>query len=266
MRGSVLLVVVGMPALLGMFACDSYGQGVLTGSDQTARAEAYYRTGTTFFGNYGLVNDLSGSDFWAVEDRLFGFNGFSGRGYAEHGATFTPSSPLIGGSFSSVVLDACTSAEIFSAATMNSEDRAYGLARGEIVFDVLTAQSWSWTGAWQGLTYDSGAFYRVSGEISLLNNSTGGYIVNETRSSLNGFGDWIEPIAFGGVLNPGTYTLTWSHESIVANGFTPWGFFGVTTGGAPLVSCVNSTFSLVPAPGSMMVLGFGLVLTGARRR
>lgn len=259
MRLTVLIVA------LGVLTGAAQSQGVLVGSDQRAQAEAYYRTGTTVSGNFGLTNDFSGADFWATEDRSFGFDGFSGRGFAEHGATFTPSNPMINGVFSSVVLDACTSAEISSATTTNSEERAHGLARGEIVFDVLTTQSWSWIGAWQGMTFDSGVFYRVSGEISLFDHSTGGFIVNETRSSLNGVGDWFEPIALGGVLNPGSYTLIWSHESIVANGFTPWGFYGMQTGGAPLVSCINSTFSLVPAPGTIMVVGLGLIMAGRRR-
>ncbi len=36
-------------------------------------------------------------------------------------------------------------------------------------------------------------------------------------------------------------------------------------GGSPLISCVNSTFTLVPAPSVLGVLFGGVMLTGRRR-
>lgn len=259
---------VSFAIVLGAASLAASGQGTLTFSDQLARAEAYARTGTTLTGNFGQTQDFSGANFWGVEDRAAFVGNFSGRGYAELGATFSPANPMINGVFSSVVLDACTSAEIWTAESLTSEDRAYGLSRGVIEFDVLVAQNWNWIGAWQGSTYDSGAYYRVAGEISLVDSVSGAPIVLETRTSLNGIGDWFEPINLSGVLNPGSYALTWSHESVVANGWTPWGFFGIAIGGGPLLSCVNSTFSMapVPTPGTVVLLGIGGLGAMRRRR
>lgn len=262
MRRILALVVLASTPLAAS------GQGFVVTSDQRAEADAYYRLGGSITGNLGLTQDFSGVNFYAIEDRSFSFNGFSGRGYAEHGATFTPANPGIGGGFTSVVMDACTSAEIFTAATTNDEDRAYGIAHGEIVFDVQTAQNWTWVGFWQGFTFNSGAYYEVSGEISLIDVNSGTPIVQDIRQSANGVGDWADPINYAGVLGPGTYQLTWSHQSIVANGSTPWGFFGVSTGGSPLVSCINSTFSLspIPAPGAVALFGVAAACALRRRR
>lgn len=254
-------------AVLGSAAFAASGSGYVSYSHQRDRAESYWRQGTTFNGNFADVNDYSGNDFWHVEDRIHAFGGYSGRGFAKEGATFTPSNPGIGGAFDSLLMEACTSAEIWTAASNNSEDRAYGLARGEVEFNLLTPHDWTWTGFWQGTTYNSGAYYRVSGEISLIDLVSGTPIVLENRSSLNGVGDWADPINFFGTIGPGSYRITWMHESICANGATPWGFFGVTTGGAPLVSCYPSLFTLreVPAPATVP-LALTAMLAACRRR
>lgn len=249
-------------------ASTASGQGYLYESDQQARAEAYYRDGGSFNGNFGLAQRFIGDNFYEIEDRSHGWLGFSGRGFAAHGATFGPPSPGVNnGAFTSLIMEACTSAEIWTGATTGSEDRAYGLASGRIKFHVTTQQQWSWIGGWQGATYDSGIYYQVSGSITLFDITGGGSvpIVDEQRVSLNGVGDWAEPINFAGTLNPGSYELAWSHESIAANGFTPWGFYGVGIGGAPLVSCIDSTFRLIPTPGTALIVIFGLA-GGTRRR
>lgn len=254
--------------LLSAAASTADAAAILTSSNQFAQAEAWWRSGATTNGNFGLTQDFTGANFAAVEDRSFSFGGFSGRGFAQHGATFTPANPLIGGAFSSVVMDACTSAEIFTPDASNSEDRAYGLASGVIAFDLLTAHSWTWIGAWQGQTFNTGAYHEVAAEISLIDTNTGIPVVLDTRSSVNGVGDWSDPIFYAGVLGPGSYEIAWSHESVVGNGVTPWGFFGVTAGGAPLISCVNSTFTLtpIPAPATIVIFGVGLALGATRRR
>jgi hypothetical protein len=253
----------------GCFAPNTaHAQGTVIASDQRALADAYWRSGTTFNRNMGDSHDTtSGNNFSAIEDRDHSFDGFSGRGYAQHGATFFAANPGIGGQFNALTMDACTSAEIYTADTSNSEDRAYGLARGEVMFSIDVAHDWDWIGAWQGATYDSGAYYRVVGEISLVNVNTGIPIVMDTRTSLNGAGDWADPISLAGQIDAGTYRITWMHESVVANGFTPWGFFGATIGGAPLISCVNSTFTMTPVPGpSTLSIACGALLVVSRRR
>src|SRR5690606_8923975 len=116
--------------------------------------------------------------------------------------------------------------------------------------------------------FNTGAYHEVAAEISLINTNTGIPIVLDTRSSVNGVGDWSDPIFYAGVLGPGSYEIAWSHESVVGNGVTPWGFFGVTAGGAPLISCVNSTFTLtpIPTPATIVIFGVGLALGATRRR
>lgn len=243
------------------------GQGRLLVSDQLAQAEAYARTGAAQFGAFDTINGLDGRNFMETTDQVAFVGNFSGRGYARHGATFSPADPLIGGFFDSVVLDACTSAEIWSAETNNSEDRAYGLARGIIEFELTDLHFWDWTGGWQGgSVVGGGAYHQVTGHMSLTDLGSGATIVWEDRQSINGSGDWFELFSLNGMLGAGTYRLEWSHESVAANGVTPWGFYGVTTGGAPLTSCINSTFSVrrVPGPGALAVLGVGLL--GVRRR
>lgn len=265
-----LAALAALALVLGAgWTAPAMAQGTLLVSDQRALADAYWRSGSTYNRNLGDTHDTtSGNNFYAVEDRSHWFGGFSGRGYAEHGATFFGANPGIGGQFNAVTMDACTSAEIWTPEHFNSEDRAYGLARGEIVFSTSVPQIWSWIGAWQGSTYNSGAYYRVSGEISLVDLGTGLPIVFDTRNSINGVGDWADPINYGGILMPSTYRITWMHESVVANGATPWGSFGATTGGAPLVSCCNSTFSMTPVPApatSALCMAAGAMMFARRR-
>lgn len=262
---AVVAVVLGAG-----WTAPAMAQGTLLVSDQRALADAYWRSGSTYNRNRGDTHDTtSGNNFYAVEDRSHWFGGFSGRGYAEHGATFFGANPGIGGQFNAVTMDACTSAEIWTPEHFNSEDRAYGLARGEIEFSTSVPQIWSWIGAWQGSTYNSGAYYRVSGEISLVDVSNPSLpIVYERRDSVDGLGNWAEPINFSGRINPGTYRIVWMHESVVANGATPWGSFGATTGGAPLVSCCNSTFSMTPVPApatSALCMAAGAMIFARRR-
>ena len=270
--GKLAALELGLALVVGAgWTAPAMAHGTLLVSDQRALADAYWRSGSTYNRNRGDTHDTtSGNNFYAVEDRSHWFGGFSGRGYAEHGATFFGANPGIGGQFNAVTMDACTAAELWTADASNSEDRAYGLARGEIVFSIGVAHNWSWIGAWQGQTHNSGAYYRVSAEISLVDVGTGLPVVFDTRQSLNGSGNWADPINYSGLINAGTYRITWMHESIVANGATPWGFFGVTTGGAPLVSCCNSTFSMTPVPApatSVLCMAAGtLVLTRRRER
>ncbi len=265
---AALAVVLGAAAGV-VWTAPAMAQGTLLMSDQQALADAYWRSGSTYNRNMGDTHDTtSGNNFYAVEDRTHFFGGFSGRGYAEHGATFFGANPGIGGQFNAVTMDACTSAEIWTPESANSEDRAYGLARGEIEFSIGIAHNWTWLGAWQGQTYNSGAYYRVSGEISLVDVNTGIPVVFDTRNSINGVGNWADPINYAGLINAGTYRITWMHESVVANGSTPWGFYGVTTGGAPLVSCCNSTFSMTPVPApatSVLAIAAGSLIFARRR-
>ncbi len=242
-------------------------QGTLTLSDQSARADAYYVVGSSPVGNSGLTQDFSGADFYAIEDRSFFGGGFSGRGYAEHGATFTPTSPLIGGQFSSVILDACTSAEVFTSNVgPHKMERAYGLASGIIEFSITAPMNWTWIGAWQGQSFNTGSFDRVTGHISLVDMNLGTQHVNQTMVSLNGVGDWNAGFSLGGLLAPGQYQLTWSHESLVEGGLTPQGFFPTAKGGGPLISCVDSVFTLIPAPAPGALLGLAGLAFARRKR
>ena len=256
----------------GVVCCcaSALGQGTLTYSDQSATADAAYRIGANPpIGNSGVVQDFSGADFYGVEDRAFIGNGFDGRGYAEHGATFTASNPLIGGMFSSVVLDACTSAEVTqSNIGVHSSERAYGLADGIIEFSLSAPMFWSWAGGWQGNSFQTGAYNRVRGHMSLVDINVGTPYVSDTRTSLNGVGDWQQFFALGGLLGPGDYRLRWSHESIVTGGGTPFGSYPTALGGAPLVSCIDSTFSLmpVPEPTSALLLAGAAIAVLRRRR
>lgn len=249
-------------------AAPAAAQGTITYSEQLAYAAAYYNQGFGDIGNAGGVPDYSGADFYGIEDHSFTGGGFSGRGYAEHGATFTPSNPLVGGSFSSVILDACTSAHV-SQSNINSHvfEVAYGVAIGQIEFTLTTAVNWTWNGGWQGTSFNTGAFNLVSADLILEDINTNFSHVGQTMGSLNGQSNWSQAFAFAGTLGPGDYRLAWRHESIVTGGSTAYGLYPTALGGAPLVSCINSVFSMVPvpAPGT----GAALLIAGAlgvRRR
>lgn len=251
-------------ACSGSIAC---AQGTLTLSDQKAEAEALYVQGGQV-SNSGVSQDLLGGDFYAIEDRpLFG-GGFDGRGYAEHGATFTPSSPLIGGAFTSLIMDACSSAEVFqSNIGPNSYEAAHGLASGVIEFTVGAPMNWTLVGLTQGTSFNTGSYNSVSGSVELFDITSSLSIFSQSDTSVNGVGDWVTPFATGGVLAPGSYRLSWHHESLVEGGQTSNGFFPTAFGGAPLVSCINSTFTLAPVPapsGLTAIIGAGWI--GARRR
>lgn len=256
------------PALaLALLSAPAAAQGVLAASSQLALAQSYIDPGS--IGNSGFTSNFgAGGDFLGVQSRSYSAGGFHGSAYAEHGATFTPSNTPINGVFSSVVLDSCTSAEIFASnLSLHTTETAYGQAIGHIQFTVSAPTPWTWVGAWQGQSVASGAFHMVNGVIELWDINAGTPIVSQTMSSFNGAGGWSLPFSFGGVLNPGLYRLTWGHDSLVTGGQTAFGVSSTSVGGAPLVSCVNSTFSLVPAPGTaLLALVSGSVLATRRRR
>lgn len=263
-----LILSLALTALASPLAS---GQGTLTYSDMTAWAQTGYTVpgSSTYFSNDGTTQDYSGADFYGIEDRYYSSSDFFGHGYAELGATFSPSNPYIGGSFSSVVLDACTSAEVYvSSIGTHDFENAYGLASGLIEFTISAPMIWSWSGGWQGGSLNTGAYNEVDGKLKLTDLGTLAPIVNDVEDSVNGVGDWAKTFAYGGLISPGLYRLEWEHQSIVAGGSTFWGFYGTGQGGAPLISCINSTFTLtpVPAPGVIALIGLGGLVAARRRR
>jgi len=263
---NVCVLVVGA----GIAASGANGQGTLTRTDLRAEASAEYVQGGSF-GNSGTTMDASGADFVGIENRSFSGGGFSGRGFAHFAATFTPTSPLINGTFSRVVLDACSSAEITASHVQppvpHSSERAYGLARGVIEFSLSTTVNWTWIGGWHGKSYSTGAFNRVVGEMMLIDLNSPTQYVNITNTSLNGSGDWSQMFSLSGTLGPGNYQLVWSHESLVTGGNTPFGPWTTAKGGSPLIICTNSTFEMseVPAPATAMICSV-IFAAGVRRR
>ncbi len=257
-------VLAFAPALV---VSSASAQGVLTASDQIAQADALYEIGSSAFGNSGLTRDLTGVDFHAIQDRRHVATSFDGRGFAEHGATFFPTSPGINGPFLGAVLDACTSAEITrSSIGAHSYEEAYGLASGLIEFTIDTPHLWSWAGAWQGNSFNTGAYNLVDAEISFSDTVSGTSYVYDYLASLNGVGDWSQNFAYGGVIGPGSYRITWWHQSYCAGGNTPFGYFATGHGGGPLISCVDSTFLLTPLPSPGPTSLLMLALPAARRR
>lgn len=247
MSCALVVVVLGSPLM---------GQGTLLYSDQQARADAHYIRTAGPVGNFGVQQSFDGSDFYRFEDRAFAGSGFSGRGYAEHGATFLPSSPMIHGQFMGVIMDACTSAEVFqSNIGVNSYERAYGLASGVIEFSIHAPMVWNLAGSTRGSSFNTGANNIVNGAVELVDMITGVALFSQVDSTINGVGDWVTFFNAGGVLPTGSYRLSWSHESIVEGGLTGSGFFGTAAGGAPIVVCMNSVFTLTPAPGGLALIG-----------
>lgn len=254
---------------VGSVAPTAAAQGTLTFSHQRAEAGALYGIGPSYTGNTGITQSFAGMDFAAAQNRSFNGGGFRGKGFAHHGATFFPSNPGLGGQFSGAILDACTSAEIFTSnLSLHTLEESYGSAVGVIEFTLSAPMGWSWIGGWQGNTYNSGAYYEVSAVHELIDINTSFQHVNESRLSVNGTGNWLQNFTRGGVLNPGHYRLTWSHESYLAGGFTSLGYFPDSVGGAPLVSCINSRFDLfpIPTPGSISLLAASGILFMRRRR
>ncbi|MDX9911891.1 MAG: hypothetical protein RBS39_08675 [Phycisphaerales bacterium] len=244
-------------------------QGVLTLSDQRAQADAYFVQGGPPVGNFGLQQDPTGADFYQIESQSFTGGGFSGRGYAEHGATFTPSSPLVGGAFSTLIMDACSSAEVTrSAIGPNAYEQAYGLASGVVEFQVAVPTFWTLNGASQGASAPGAGLHIVSGVVELIDINSGLPVFSQVDSSMNGVGNWAVSIAAGGVLSPGSYRMAWSHESLAAGGNTSFGFFPTALGGLPLASCINCTLNLtpVPAPPTCAILGALACGLASRRR
>jgi len=261
-----------MCASIGFAASLANAQGTLTQVDLRAQAEASYFQGGPPVGNFGLSPSTSGMDFVGVENRAFSGGGFAGSGYAHFSAAFTPTSPLIGGNFSRVVLDTCSSAEITASRVPptgpHTSESAYGLARGVIDFSLSTTVDWTWIGGWHGKSYNTGAFNRVVGEMMLIDLNSPTQYVNITNSSLNGVGDWSNTFSLSGRLGPGDYRLVWSHESLVTGGNTPFGPWTTARGGSPLVICTNSTFEMVevPSPSALVAMGLAGMVRGRRRR
>ncbi|MBX3315323.1 MAG: PEP-CTERM sorting domain-containing protein [Phycisphaeraceae bacterium] len=243
--------------------------GTLVFSDQKAEAGVRHQLGPSLVGNAGLTQSFAGTDFVATQNRVYNASVFSGRGYAHHGATFLTPGSVIGAPFSGAILDACTSAEIYTSGIgPYVYEEAYGMANGVIEFTLSAPMNWSWIGGWQGNTHNTGSYNEVLAVHELIEVGSGFNHVNQTRSSVNGAGNWVEFFSRGGSLGPGTYRLTWSHESYVLGGHTPYGFFPTGYGGAPLVSCINSEFRIwnIPAPGSLALLGMGGLFATRRRR
>jgi len=256
-------------ACLAAACAPAFGQGTLVLADHLAAAEAIYRVGGAVTGNAGQQTDNIGIDFTPIEDRSFSGAGFSGRGYSDLGVRYSPPSPHIGGQFFSAVLDACTSAQVFTSRIgPHTEEWAYAIASGHFEFTIDQAHFWSWAGGWQGESHSTGSFNRVNGELAFTDVVTGFSYVAQTRVSINASGDWVETFGFSGFIGAGHYSVRWLHESLVDGGATPFGFFPTAVGGAPLISCINSTFTLepVPTPGTTGALGLGLAALSRRRR
>ncbi len=266
MKLSVIAFGVGASLTMSVVCA----QGTLTGSYQVAAAQAYYELpGGSTFGNVGQTNTLpgTGNDFTASQNRLYSNNGFSGRGFAVVAATFNPSSPGLGGSFMGARLDACTSAEVFTSAIgPHSLEESYGGAYGEITFNLAQATSWTWIGVSQGTSYGTGSYHAVTAEFTLTDINSGLSYVNMSDTTINGVGNFFIPFSLGGVLPPGDYRLTWLHESVCTGGNTQYGFYPTAFGGAPLVSCIPSEFTLTPTPNTAVVLGLGGLIVTRRRR
>ena len=266
-HSTVLVMALAANSLVTMA---TFGQGIVVLSGSVESAGAVYRRPVVPVGNSGTTPETMGHDFMYHDARPFQAGGFSGLGVAHLGATFSPSGPLgIGREFSSVVLDACTSAEIFGSSVSpsgpNRSEEAYGRAMGMFQFSLASPTGWAWSGLAQGNTFNTGAYHSVTASFGLRDVNTLTSYVNLTDTSTNGVGDFFVPFSFGGVLPAGTYELTWSHQSIHTGGITAFGNFPTAAGGAPLVSCIPSVFSLVPSPGALGLLGVAGVL-GARRR
>lgn len=258
--------------VIAVSASIASGQATLTFSDQRSEANTHY-VGPGTVGNFGLsTNPLgTGLDFFAVEDRSYNVGGFSGRGFSKEAVTFNASNPGIGGSFMGATLEACTSAEIFSSrvppAGNHAREEAYGLASGLIEFTLAQPMGWTWNGVSQGMSFNTGSYHAVAAQFVLEEINLGTSYVNMLNITQNGVGDFFIPFAFGGVLPAGSYRLKWLHESIVTGGNTAFGNYGTAVGGAPLVSCIPSVFTLyIPTPGTAALLGLGGLMAVQRRR
>ncbi len=258
--------------LIASVATSVFAQGTVTFSNSVDNASMVVRSGSITSGPTGTITESLGNDFSFVQDRQIVTGPTRGKGYAELGATFTPSGPLgLGRVFSSVQLEACTSAEIFSSAVApslgtNVFEAARGSARGLFRFSISSPMAWTWNGVAQGNTFNTGSYHSVTAAFGLRDVFAPISYVNMSNTSTNGVGDFFIPFSLGGVLPAGTYEITWSHESIVTGGVTSFGTFGTAQGGAPLVSCIPSVFSLVPAPSTAMLLGLGGLIAARRRR
>lgn len=244
-------------------------QGTLTGSYQESVAHAYYVSAGGTPGNFGTSTTPPGwgNDFTATQNRPYSFNGFSGRGYAVVGAAFTPSSPGLGGSFDALQMDACTSAEVFqSAIGPHAREESFGRAYGEVHFSISQQMNWTWNGVSQGTSYNTNSYHAVTAAFTLTETTSGASHVNMLDVTTNGVGNFFNAFSLGGVLPAGDYRITWLHESICTGGNTQFGFYPTAFGGAPLVSCIPSIFTLsVPTPGAAGLFGLG-ALTATRRR
>ncbi|MBX3362062.1 MAG: PEP-CTERM sorting domain-containing protein [Phycisphaeraceae bacterium] len=261
-------------AFFGLSPLLASAQGTLLWTDNRTGAGVRYSAGGPYTDRWGLTPDtFRGTNYSAIQDHWMWDDGFEARGFAHLGATYLPSSPGLGGPFSGAILDACTSAEVFasdigSGVTQHDFEVAWGWANGHIEFSISRPMNWSWIGGWQGNTYNTGAYNEVSAIHELIDLGTGFAYVNEARASINGSGDWVEYFSRSGTIPAGTYRLTWSHESLVAGGYTVFGFYSTAFGGAPLVSCINSEFRIwdVPAPSSLALLGAAGCVAARRRR
>jgi hypothetical protein len=242
--------VRALASLQALVAFSASAQGVLTYSDQLAQADALYEVGTTTFGNSGITRDLTGVDFHAIESRPYSAGGFTGKGYAEHGATFFPSNPGINGPFFGAILDACTSAEITrSTIGPHSYEEAYGLASGVIEFDIFQPHFWSWAGGWQGASFNTGAYNLVNAEISFSDTNSGASYVYDYRASTNAIGDWVQNFALWRSDRP--WKLPHHLVAPVLLRRRQHAVRLLLHGrrrGAPLISCINSTFQITPVP------------------
>lgn len=252
----------------------AHAQGTVTFSNSVDSASVVRRIGSSTAGPTGTSIESLGNDFSFVQDRQIPTGAFTGRGFAELGATFTPSFPSgLGRVFSSVQLEACTSAEIFSSAVApllgtNVFETARGSARGLFQFSISSPMAWTWNGVSQGNTFNTGAYHSVTAAFGLRDIGSSFQPVNMSNTSINGVGDFFVPFSLGGVLPVGTYEITWSHESIVTGGVTSFGTFGTAQGGAPLVSCIPSVFALgpIPTPSAAALLAVGGLMAARRRR
>lgn len=243
-------------------AAAAHGGAVLVSDFEETEANAWvWEWNGQVKNNHGIDTSNAGLDYNHAEYRQYTEHGFDAYGNGWRNTPFSPPNPGIGGAFSGFGTHAGAEACQFASDFANhQEEGAWGWSDGKLKFDVLTPMIWSWQGQWSGQTLNAGHYFNAHAEIH-FEDAGGGILVNEVRDSLMGVGDWNEPFSFGGVLNPGTYTVGWTVLAEI------WGWHGAqaSLGCVPVYMDGNFTLSEIPAPGTLVLLAAS-GLTAARRR
>lgn len=240
-------------------------QGIVNADVFSIQADTFYLDfNSQLFGNFNQFNlSNTGLDYNNTLTSPFNSAGYSATSQADENAYYVPSNPGISGNFGVHHADGYANATVATSGNWFSE-YTLGQPFGQIVFSVAQNTQWSITGNAWGNTLAVGtgisqSEYNVRFQKYLNNNI---FLVNQSNQSLNGVGNYNDPLSHGGILAPGAYIYEYRTFSQHGGSIFSPPIPGSATSGYNL----TLTLTAVPEPATLLLLLFAATALSPRLR